>query len=147
MNRNKPDNGYRFGTLPENGLLATAYVPMQKSVTPAYETNEALARGTLFPGLDLPFMNIVSNDVERTPASELMAICFVAHELALYLDTHRDDSEAFATYQTFLALKREAHERYVRLCGPVTHADMLGMESYVWLDDPWPWEYRKSTEG
>lgn len=147
MNRNKPDNGYRFGTLPENGLLATAYVPMQKSVTPAYETNEALARGTLFPGLDLPFMNIVSNDVERTPASELMAICFVAHELALYLDTHRDDSEAFAMYQTFLALKREAHERYVRLCGPVTHADMLGMESYVWLDDPWPWEYRKSTEG
>ncbi|MBP3538376.1 MAG: spore coat protein CotJB, partial [Oscillospiraceae bacterium] len=61
--------------------------------------------------------------------------------------THRDDKEAFAMYQTFLALRREAHERYVQLCGPVTHADMLGMESYVWLDDPWPWEYRQTTEG
>lgn len=147
MNRNMSNDGYRFGALPDNGLLATAYVPMQKSVNPAYETNEALSRGTLFPGLDLPFMNIVPSDVERTPANEFKAICFVTHELALYLDTHRDDKEAFAMYQTFLALRREAHERYVQLCGPVTHADMLGMESYVWLDDPWPWEYRQTTEG
>lgn len=145
--KNKSDNAYRFGSLPENAPLAAAYVPMQRSASPAYESNEALSRGTLFPGLDLPFMNIVNNSVAVTPATELQAICFVAHELALYLDTHRDDAEAFAMYQTFLALKQEAHERYVKLYGPVTHSDMLGMEAYAWPDDPWPWDYQRKAEG
>ena len=60
---------------------------------------------------------------------------------------HQDDAEAFAMYQSFLALKKEARERYVKQCGPVTHADMLGMERYAWLDDPWPWDYDRQREG
>lgn len=146
MTRKNSDDAYRYGTLPENAPLAAAYVPMQRAASPAYDTGEALSRGTLFPGLDLPFMNIVNNDVARTPLTELQSICFVAHELSLYLDTHRDDAEAFQMYQTFLALKKEAHDRYVKLCGPITHEDILGMESYVWLDDPWPWDYQRRTE-
>ena len=146
MKSNTADRSYKLGTLPEYAPLAAAYVPMQRSAEPAYESMEALSRGTLFPGLDLPFMNIVNNDVKPTPRTELMAICFVAHELALYLDTHKDDSEAFSMYQTFLALKKEAHERYVKLCGPVMHSDMLGMDSYKWLNDPWPWDYQQNME-
>ena len=147
MTAKKTDNSYRYGALPENAPLAAAYVPMQRAATPAYESTEALSRGTLFPGLDLPFMNIVNNDVAQTPLTELQAVCFVAHELSLYLDTHRDDAEAFQMYQTFLALKKEAHERYTRMCGPITHSDMLGASSYVWPDDPWPWDYKRETEG
>lgn len=147
MTAKKSDNAYRYGALPENAPLAAAYVPMQRAATPAYESAEALSRGTLFPGLDLPFMNIVNNDVAQTPLTELQAVCFVAHELSLYLDTHRDDAEAFQMYQTFLALKKEAHERYTHLCGPITHSDMLGGASYVWPDDPWPWDYKHETEG
>lgn len=146
MTAKKSDNAYRYGALPENAPLAAAYVPMQRGAAPAYEANEALSRGTLFPGLDLPFMNIVNNDVAQTPLTELQAVCFVAHELALYLDTHRDDAEAFQMYQTFLALKKEAHERYAKLCGPITHSDMLGATSYVWSDDPWPWDYKRKSE-
>lgn len=143
----KSDDAYRYGSLPDNAPLAAAYVPMQHSANPAYEASEALSRGTLFPGLDLPFMNIVNNAAAKTPETELQAVCFVAHELALYLDTHRDDTEAFAMYQTFLALRREAQERYIQRCGPLTHADMLDMPSYVWLDDPWPWDYERKAEG
>ena len=146
MDNNKND-GYRFGSLPgPNGLLATAYVPLQKSVTPSYEANEALARGTLFPGLDLPFMNIVNKNLKVTPLTEMMAIDFVTDELELYLDTHSDDTEAFAMYQTFLALKAEARERYVKICGPVSQTDMLGMNDYAWLNDPWPWDYQPKLE-
>jgi len=116
-------------------------------VTSMLVAMEALSRGTLFPGLDLPFMGMVNQTQEVTPLTEMMALCFVAHELALYLDTHQDDAEAFAMYQSFLALKKEARERYVKQCGPVTHADMLGMERYAWLDDPWPWDYDRQREG
>ena len=49
----------------------------------------ALARGTLFPGLDLPFMNLVNKPADlSTPLCELMAMDFVIRELNLYLDTH-----------------------------------------------------------
>ena len=92
MDKNRADNGYRYGSLPARAPLAAAYVPMQESAIPAYETNEALSKGTLFPGLDLPFMNMVNNGVKATPLTELMAIDFVTDELELYLDTHSDDA-------------------------------------------------------
>ena len=61
MERNKNESNFRYGTLPgASAPLAIAYVPMQTSATPAYEAAEALSRGTLFPGLDLPFMNMVN---------------------------------------------------------------------------------------
>ena len=146
MNRNKADNSYRYGSLPGEAPLAAAYVPIQRSVMPAYESNEALSRGTLFPGLDLPFMNIINKNLAVTPLTELMAIDFVVDELELYLDTHADDREAFQMYQNFLALKEEAHQRYARMCGPIRQTDMLGMDSYRWLENPWPWEYQPHME-
>lgn len=123
-----------------------AYVPMQKSAVPSYEAGEALTRGTLFPGLDLPFMKIVNDNLKTNPSTELMAIDFVVDELELYLDTHSEDKEAFVMYQAFLSLQKEAHERYVDRFGPVQQCDMLGMNDYAWLRDPWPWDYQPKQE-
>jgi spore coat protein JB len=119
---------------------------MQDSADPAYESSEALSRGTLFPGLDLPFMNVVNPDLPATPMTEMMAIDFVADELSLYLDTHKEDTEAFEVYQSVLALSHEAHKHYAADCGPLTKSDMLGMKKYDWLNDPWPWEKRTEKE-
>lgn len=43
------------GSMPENPVLAMAYVPFQM-LTEIYEPEEALNAGTLFPALDKPFM-------------------------------------------------------------------------------------------
>ena len=40
MDRANADNGYRFGSLPKNAPLAMAYVPLQESVSPSYESME-----------------------------------------------------------------------------------------------------------
>lgn len=137
------EKNYKSGSLPGSSApLVMAYVPMQTSATPSYEASEALSRGTLFPGLDLPFMNMVNQNKQDSPLEELMAIDFVAHELSLYLDTHAEDNEAFAMYQTFLALSKEAHSRYVQQYGAICKSDMLGRNSYCWINDPWPWEYQ-----
>ena len=146
MKTNRTDAAYKTGMLPVEAPLAMSYMPIQRSARPAYETVEALSRGTLFPGLDLPFMNIVNRTLSPSPLVELSAIDFVCDELGLYLDTHRDDVEAFEMYQTFLALKKEAHERYANKCGPICKTDMLGMSSYTWLENPWPWEFRADLE-
>ena len=140
-------NDYKTGTLPSRYPLATALTPMQRGVDPAYDDDQALIRCTLFPALDLPFMNMVNKDLPSTPMTELMAIDFVTKELGLYLDTHAEDSEAFELFQSFLALGKEAQRRYVQMFGPVTQTDMLGADSYTWLNAPWPWEYCARKEG
>ena len=72
MERNKNESNFRYGTLPgASAPLAIAYVPMQTSAAPAYEAAEALSRGTLFPGLDLPFMNIVNERYARREQLQL----------------------------------------------------------------------------
>ncbi len=95
---------FKQGPLPECAPLALAQTPMQCASEPAYDKRMALARGTLFPGLDLPFMNLVNKPADlSTPLCELMAMDFVIRELNLYLDTHPDDREAFETLQSAFA--------------------------------------------
>ena len=137
-------NSYKKGVLPECAPLALAYVPMQESARPAYDAGEALQRGTLFPGLDLPFMNLVNNNPELagTPLGEVMALCFASHELRLYLDTHPGDEEAFDTLRQMLKLTAEAKRRYTARFGPLTPTDLAESEHFDWLDGPWPWQYQ-----
>jgi len=130
--------------LPACAPLALAYVPMQQSAAPTYDTEDALKRGTLFPGLDLPFMNMVNMaDLAGTPLGELMALQFVCHELQLYLDTHANDEEAFSMLKDMLALTREAKVRYQSKYGPLCPMDLEKESSFNWLADPWPWMYQK----
>lgn len=142
------NSSYSSGSLPSCAPLAMSYVPMQESVTPMYNSAEALSKGTLFPGLNLPFMNMVNTgNLTGTPLGELMALDFVAHELLLYLDTHQNDSEAFEMFKNVLSLAKEARERFVKLYGPVSRSDMQKCESFSWLKNPWPWDLTVRTEG
>ena len=77
------------GRLPSPAPLANPYVPFQMENSPKYEANYGLIRGTIFPGLDLPFMGMV-NTVEKklTPKIHMQTLAFAIQELALYLDTH-----------------------------------------------------------
>ena len=104
--------------------------------------------GTLFPGLDLPFKNIVNQmPAETTELRELMALDFVTAELGLYLDTHSDDAQAFATFQSFLKMYDEGKKEYVARFGPICRSDLISAKSYTWLNDPWPWDYVGAKEG
>ena len=143
MDKNKDKCTYKEGMLPSCAPLALAYVPMQSSSEPAYDRAEALKRGTLFPGLDLPFMNIVNTADIDTPLAEVMQLQFAAHELHLYLDTHQNDKEAFETYKKLLTLLAEARKRYTEKYGPLCVSDLADQPEFNWLCDPWPWNYQK----
>lgn len=133
---------YKQGPLPDCAPLALAAVPMQQSAKPAFDSGEALVKGTLFPGLDLPFMDYVaSGELTPTPLHELMALDFVTQELALYLNTHADDQEAFETWKCFTELAEEGRRRYAERYGPITRDETAMFSSWDWVNDPWPWEY------
>lgn len=135
------------GRLPAMAPLANPYVPFQLENPPKYEARKGLVRGTLFPGLDLPFMGMVSKtEKPATPLSELQALCFAVQELALYLDTHRDDQEALDIYRSYQQMLQRCQEAYLKTHGPLNHGQISDSGNYNWLDDPWPWEYSKNKE-
>ena len=147
MNMSKKDRAGLEGRLPAMAPLANPYVPFQLEDPPKYEPRMALVRGTLYPGLDLLFMGMVNTEEKPiTPRTELQVLGFALHELALYLDTHRNDKDALEIYTKYQCMYKEAKEAYEKKYGPLTH--MSGCtNAYRWLDDPWPWEYSAHREG
>ena len=147
MEKNHRRRDGMMGHLPAEAPLAKPYVPFQKKDPPKYEARKALIRGTLFPGLDLPFLGMV-NDKEKpvTPMTELQTLAFAVQELALYLDTHRDDTEAFDLYRNYQQMYDHCMKEYSKSKGPMNHSRTAPGQTYEWLDDPWPWEYCKNKE-
>lgn len=136
--------GDACGTLPECAPLAVPYVPFQQTGSKRFSQNEALSRGTLFPALDLPFRSKAApaNAVQNA-LNELQALEFVIVELGIYLDTHQNDAEAFALYQEYVELERQAKAAYTAKFGPIMQTDAAADKTYTWLKDPWPWNYQE----
>lgn len=149
MNPDMPGTGCgdACGVLPPCAPLSVPYVPFQQKGAKKYNQSDALENGTLFPGLNLPFhMKATAGKVRQTPLTELQALEFVLVELGLYLDTHKDDQEAFQLFQQYAALEKEGRARYEALYGPITQNAAADSKSYNWLCDPWPWNFQEGGE-
>ena len=147
MEKKRDARTYTEGSLPALAPLANAYVPFQAENSPKYEARKGLIRGTLFPGLDLPFMGMVNQKEKAvTPMTELQTLGFAVQELALYLDTHRTDQEALELYRSYQKMYDHCLSQYSKKYGPMSHQTPSKAESYDWLDEPWPWEYCKNKE-
>ena len=133
-----------MGCLPGCAPLANPYVPFQRENSEKYEAPRALIRGTLFPGLDLPFMGLVNRTEKNTPLGELMALGFAMQELGLYLDTHPHDADAVQLFQQYARLYQEGRQAYEAQYGPLQQSEGVVDGKYVWLQDPWPWDYMEA---
>ena len=130
-----------MGKLPAVAPLANPYVPFQADNPEQYEMSQGLIRGTMYPGLDLPFKGMVNkNPLPQSALAELQ-------ELALYLDTHRDDMEALELYRRYQRMYHDQRMEYAQKYGPLSHIEPIIAEEYNWLNDPWPWEYCANKEG
>ena len=147
MNRKRMTACASEGHLPVSAPLANPYVPFQVKNPPTYEPRKAWIRGTMYPGLDLPFMNKTNTVMKKeTPLSTLQTLGFAIQELALYLDTHRDDQEALDAYREYQKLYHKCMMEYSRNCNPLNHKTPTD-GPYKWLAGPWPWEYCANKEG
>ena len=144
---NREEHSPCLGRLPQLAPLANPYVPFQEDSQPQYAAKTALIRGTLFPGLDLPFLDMV-NTVEKsdTLMHQLQALGFAVQELGLYLDTHGDDAEAAELFRRYTELYEAGMARYRENCGPLFQREALQDGKYSWNSTPWPWEYRANQE-
>ena len=136
------------GTLLPCAPLAVPYVPFQQTGAKRYTQKDALNNGTLFPGLNLPFhVKAEARDVVSGHLAELQALEFVLVELAMYLDTHQGDSEAFELYREYASMEMEARQRYEAMHGPLSLASVANEKNWAtWLKEPWPWNYPSKKE-
>ena len=98
-------------------MLQGAY-NYQKQNPPKYEARKGLVRGTLFQGLDLPFMGMINQkDLPSTPLAELQTMAFVLQELALYLDTHPNDQGMVMLFEDYNRKKEKLCKEYEKEYG------------------------------
>lgn len=130
------------GILPSNAPLANPFVPFQRNNPRTYPAKQGVVRGTLFPGLDLPYMGMVNEgSLSETHLHELQALSFALTELGEYLDTHADDADAFDLFRSYAELYKQGREAYEKMHGPLSQKGAAMCDKYTWLQDPWPWEY------
>lgn len=130
-----------MGVLPACAPLANPYVPFQRENAQTYQADTGLVRGTLYPGLDLPFMGMVNkNNLNKTAMHQIQALNFAISELGLYLDTHKDDQEALELFNQYVEQYEMALQRMEERSGPrfQMSAGMTG--TYRWTEGPWPWD-------
>ena len=136
------------GALPSCAPLANPYVPFQQTESDTYQANMGMVRGTMYPGLDLPFMGMVNQkEKSTTTLPRLQALNFAVTELGLYLDTHSDDQDATDLFNQYVEQYADALKQYEQVSGSTTQLGAALTGRYEWLDGPWPWDYDANKEG
>ena len=83
-------------------------------------------------------MNQMKNRKELL--SWINTVSFLAYDMALYLDTHPDDTAAMSYFQKYSQMRQQAIENYSSKYEPIT-MDSIGSESHWnWATKPQPWE-------
>ncbi|MBE6008164.1 MAG: spore coat protein CotJB [Lachnospiraceae bacterium] len=72
---------------------------------------------------------------------ELMQLDFMAVDLALYLNTHPDDTDGIEQYNKIIRAADVVREKYENMYGPLcSFRSMSGKDRFDWTDEPWPWQ-------
>lgn len=65
---------------------------------------------------------------------------FMVIEMALYLDTHPEDSCAMETYQEYRRKFKRAVSLYEKKFAPLTFYGVEDENGWNWGTEPWPWQ-------
>lgn len=69
---------------------------------------------------------------------EIKAKNFAIIELALYLNTHPDDTKALCLHRRYCKELKELKDKYQKVYGPLSI--YFPCNKWRWLEEPWPWE-------
>ena len=79
------------------------------------------------------------NDMTREEMlNEIKCLTFAVVELALYLDTHPDDTKALCLHNKYSKDLKDLSDKYQKVYGPLTIE--YPCNKWRWLEELWPWE-------
>ena len=71
----------------------------------------------------------------------LTMLDFMAVDMQLFLDTHPDDTNAIAKYNSIIREADNLRAQYEKSVGPLfSFRSHSPTENFQWIDNPWPWE-------
>ena len=76
--------------------------------------------------------------IRREMINDIRGLEFAITELALYLDTHPEDSKALCLHKKYCKECKELKDEYQKVYGPLTIN--FPCNKWRWLEQPWPWE-------
>lgn len=72
----------------------------------------------------------------------LTVLDFLAVDLHLFLDTHPEDKEAIARYNSVIKEADALRQAYEKNYGPLySFRSKSNDDMFTWIDCPWPWQY------
>ena len=78
------------------------------------------------------------NMTRKEMLKKIKCLKFAVVELALYLDTHPDDTKALCLHNKYSKELKEICDKYQKVYGPLTIE--YPCNKWRWLEEPWPWE-------
>ena len=78
------------------------------------------------------------NMTRKEMLKKIKCLKFAVVELALYLDTHPDDTKALCLHNKYSKELKEICDIYQKVYGPLTIE--YPCNKWRWLEEPWPWE-------
>lgn len=110
-----------------------------------FNADEAINLGNLFKDLYMSYQGFSNycfqamNKREKL-LFEIQKNNFCAHEINLYLDTHKANNELCQLYHQYLRTSKELTKQYSAEYGPLNISQSNCNNSFEWIKGPWPWE-------
>ena len=111
-----------------------------------FNPEEGFQKGNMFSNLYTGYKNyqparLVPRSEQERMQFELQTICFAAHELNLYLDTHPEDQSMLMLFNDYSRKKEVLTREYENKYGPLMVKE-INNNSFEWVNKAWPWEVR-----
>jgi spore coat protein JB len=101
-------------------------------------TEETVLSTTTFSNNGCGSETVVNCDIRKDMMDKIRSLGFAINELALYLDTHPDDTKALCLHRKYAKELRDLTDKYQKVYGPLTIN--YPCNKWRWLEEPWPWE-------
>ena len=73
--------------------------------------------------------------------TQIQAVCLIAVDLHLFIDTHPNDKKASEDYEKVSKQFQTLKNQYEQQFGPlVSFGHQSSLEHYNWTNEPWPWQ-------
>ena len=107
-----------------------------------FNPKEGFEKGNMFENIYSQYKNYKPQELRPMNEEErllynIQTICFAAHDLNLYLDTHPEDQSMITLFNDYLKKEEELINEYESKYGPMTIKDG---SMNKWVNSKWPWE-------
>lgn len=137
-------NNYNYDWYLRN--MNNNFYPNMNQNTNLYNPKEGFEKGNIFENLYSQYKNYQPEQLkprseQEKKLLEIQAICFMTHDLNLYLDTNPNDQSMLMLFNDYRRKEESLVKEYESQYGPLTiNSESMNSNEFEWENTSWPWE-------